>query len=153
MNVGPVLDGATAFDVCKQSDCKYAKSVSVLESPVLFSTVSADGSASKTAHIETPLVDIPESIVVPTAHDSLVSHATVHKAGWDIVYTSGKCALVKGEEVHGAVPDKGMFRLPMLDDAAKSDEQVMSALGKARKYWMRVEFERVKRHLRRAHRP
>ena len=69
------------------------------------------------------------------------------------MYTSGKCALVKGEEVHGAVPDKGMFRLPMLDDAAKSDEQVMSALSKARKYWMRVEFERVKRHLRRAHRP
>ena len=41
MKVGLVLDGATAFDVCKQSDCKYAKSMSALESPVLFSTVSA----------------------------------------------------------------------------------------------------------------
>ena len=45
MTVGPVFEFATAFaiDVCKQSDCKYAtKSVSTLESPVMFSTVSAE---------------------------------------------------------------------------------------------------------------
>ena len=82
--------------------------------------------------------------MVPTAPDSLASHNTVHKAGFDVVYTEGKCALVKGDEVHGAVPDKGMFRLPMLGDPAKSDELVLAALSKAKRCWMRVEFDRMK---------
>ena len=153
MPVTPVIDGASSYDVCKHSDCKYAKTVTSLDSPVQFSTVSALGSADEVAHIGTALVDMPDSIVVKTAPDSLCTHKTIHDNGFDaVVYMPGKCALVKGSEVYGALADKGMFRLPA-NGKPHSDARALDAVNKARKYWMKITFERMKAHMRRAHRP
>ena len=149
----PIIDGASSYDVCKKSDCKFALSVTELDQPVKFGTVTDTGTATEVAHMQTPLMDIKEAIVVDTAPDSILTHKTLHDNGVEaIVYMPGKCSLVCGDKVIGAIPDKGMFRMPY-EASPQQDELVLDALSKAKKYWMQLVFARMKRHMRRAHRP
>ena len=148
-----LIDGATDIDVLAGRDSERAQSLHSLESEITYSSVGGEGASQQGAVLDSPLVPVTNAVVVAKAPASLVSHKTIHDAGFDIVYTQGTCTLVKGKECYSAIPKKGMFYLPTTMDPRVAEVQMEKALKQAKEHTLRSALRRMKRHQKAMHKP
>jgi hypothetical protein len=143
-----VIDGATEIDVLAGRDRGKADSITELDEPVQYTSVGGSGVATQGACSNTPVVNVKQAIVIPGAKCSLVGHKSIFESGIEaIVYTTNDCTMVKGKEVHSAVPKGSLYRLPTSSDPMEIDAAMSKAIRMAQEHVKRATIRRIKKHM------
>jgi hypothetical protein len=106
---GPCIDGAAEIDVCCPADVRYADAVFSIP-PVSYATVAGSGLSNQGVSMSTPLVPISEMVVVSGAQNSLVTHQTLHDAGFSILYEPEGAAKAV-IDFSAQLPTQGLFKI------------------------------------------
>ena len=77
-----------------------------------------------------------------------MGHKSIFESGIEaIVYTPNDCTMVKGKEVHSAVPKWSLYRLTTSSDPMEIDAAMSKAIRMAQEHVKRTAIRRIKRHM------